>query len=117
METIICWGKYYGEYLVSIPRDAFNCDNFADVLIFSIQIKAAFYEDMLPEILYDFNVLSDSLFRNCKYRVDVYNEITHKNDGRAARVAKAYRMEDDARAKQNPNDYYYRLFWKGDDIV
>ena len=39
METIIYWGKYYGVYPTSLPRDAFSNSNFQDGLTFSINFK------------------------------------------------------------------------------
>ena len=118
METIIYWGKYYGVYPVSLPRDAFSSDNFSDGLTFSINFKAAFYEDMKPEILYDFNELSKDVFDRCKYDIDVYNEVLGRADGRTAKAAQVFRVNgDDPRALQHPNGYYYKLRWRGDDVV
>ena len=117
METIIYWGKYYGVYPTSLPRDAFNSDNFADGLTFSINFKAAFYEDMRPEILYDFNNTAKPMFDNCKYRIDVCNDVFMRADGRAAKSAMVYRVENDKRAALNPNKYYYKLVWRGDETT
>ena len=119
--TDICYApattKYYGVYPTSLPRDAFNNDNFQDGLSFSINFKAAFYEDMRPEILFDFNKLSKPIFGAAKYRIDVYNDIFMRHDGRAAKAAAVYMVQGDKRALQNPNQYYYKLVWKGDDTV
>ena len=122
METIIYWGKYYGVYPTSLPRDTFSSNNFQEGLSFSINFKAAFYEDMKPEILFDFNNLSKPVFDNCKYRIDIYNDIMMRHDGRAAKAALVYKVTsknnpNDARAQQNPNGYYYKLVWKGDDTA
>ena len=117
METILYWGKYYGVYPVSLPRDAFNNDNFQDGLSFSINFKAAFYEDMRPEILFDFNRLSKEVFDSCKYRIDIYNDALGRMDGRAVKAAMVYTVTGDPRAQQNPNQYYYKLVWRGDDTV
>lgn len=117
METIIYWGKYYGVYPTSLPRDAFNNDNFQDGLSFSINFKAAFYEDMRPEILFDFNKVSKEMFDSCTHRIDIYNDSLMRFDGRAAKSAMVYIVQGDRRANQNPNQYYYKLVWKGDDTV
>ena len=129
MESILYWGKYYGVYPTSLPRDAFNSANFQDGLGFSINFKAAFYEDMRPEILYYFNELSKNFiyerasvsnpkFSNaCKYRIDVHNDVFDRPDGRAARAAMVAMSTGDARARQNPNGYYYKLLWRGDDKI
>ena len=55
METLIYWGKFYGVMPMSLPRDTFSSDNFESGLSYSINFKAAFYEDMRPEILSEFN--------------------------------------------------------------
>ncbi len=116
METILYWGKYYGVYPVSLPRDAFNSPNFQDGISFTINFKAAFYEDMRPEILYDFNALTRSMWNNKAYhRIDIYNDIIGRIDGRLPIFAYVERVEGDLRAQQNPNRYYYKLAWKGDD--
>lgn len=123
METLIYWGKYYGVYPKSLPRDAFNASNFQDGLSFSISFKAAFYEDMRPEILYDFNAvqLMNGYMKNNSnvyHRIDTYNEVLDRIDARPAKGALIYRVSDEAddRVKNHPNKYYYKLVWKGDDI-
>ena len=104
METIIYWGKYYGVYPTSLPRNAFSDGNFQDGITFNINFKAAFYEDMRPEILQDFNYISETTFKDeCRYYVDIYNSATRRNDGRCARSALVQRVSGDARAQQNPN--------------
>ena len=117
METILYWGKYYGVYPTSLPRDAFNSSNFQDGLSFSINFKAAFYEDMRPEILYDFNTLGRELYNKCPYRIDIWNDVMGRTDNRAAKVAYVQKVTTDKRAQQNPNGYYYKLAWKGEDTV
>ncbi len=121
METIIYWGKYYGVYPTSLPRDAFSNSNFQDGLTFSINFKAAFYEDMRPEILYDFNSVGAPLWapeaKSGLHRIDVYNDVVGGIDGRTATVAYVEKVTSGPRAKNNPNGYYYRLAWKGDRVV
>ena len=77
METILYWGKYYGVTPMSLPRDTFSSDTFDNGLSYSIQFKAQFYEDMKPEILQDFNALTEPLFGspNSKTR-----EYSYKSD-------------------------------------
>lgn len=115
METIIYWGKYYGVYPTSLPRDAFSSVNFQDGLTFNINFKAAFYEDMRPEILEDFNAISKVVYDRCKYRIDIYNDVLHRMDGRSAKAALVTRVTGGKRAEINPNGYYFKLNWKGDD--
>jgi hypothetical protein len=38
-------------------------------------------------------------------------------DGRAAKSAMVYRVENDKRAALNPNKYYYKLVWRGDETT
>lgn len=117
METIIYYGKYYGVMPTSLPRDIFSSDNFENGLSFPITFKAAFYEDMTPEILEDFNALSKPFYNRQKYRVDVYNDILDRSDNRAATAALVEKDTTSPAAKQSPNGYLYKLKWRGSDEV
>jgi hypothetical protein len=88
METIIYWGKMYGVVPKSLPRDAFSNPVFDDGLSYSIDFKAAFYEDMRPEILGDFNYLGEKAFRTAKYKIGPYNPILGRPDTRPATAAR-----------------------------
>ena len=57
------------------------------------------------------------MFDSCNHRIDIYNDSLMRHDGRAAKSAMVYIVQGDRRANQNPNQYYYKLVWKGDDTV
>lgn len=57
METIIYYAYFWGVFPTSVPREAFSEPTFPDGLTFSISFKAAFMEDMNPNILWQFNKL------------------------------------------------------------
>jgi hypothetical protein len=141
METVLYWGKYYGVTPMSLPRDTFSSDTFDNGLSYSIQFKAQFYEDMKPEILKDFNDLTEPLFGapgkngEYKYKKDPkgkgyerepedgvslydlrpYNPVLGRVDNRPAITAHIEKCRDSARAQQSPNKYVYKLHWRGVD--
>lgn len=59
--TILHYSKMYGCYPKSVPRDSFGDMNENGEIKFSINFKATFIEDMDPNILVDFNVLTDNI--------------------------------------------------------
>lgn len=115
METILYYGKYYGVFPTSLPRDAFSTDTFDNGISYTINFKSAFYEDMRPEIIDDFNSISNSLYQKCKYFVRPYNPVMGRSDCRPAKAAYIYKDTLSKTAKQHPNGYVYKLLWKGDD--
>lgn len=141
METVLYWGKYYGVTPMSLPRDTFSSDTFDNGLSYSIQFKAQFYEDMKPEILKDFNDLTEPLFGTpgkngeYKYKKDPtgngynrepddgvslydlrpYNPVLGRVDNRPAITAHIEKCRGTARAEQSPNGYVYKLHWRGVD--
>ena len=122
METIIYWGKYYGVMPTSLPRDVFSSDNFENGLSFSISFKAAFYEDMKPEIIEDFDDLTkdwwdkfDPETHNRAYDLDAHNDILDRTDNRTAVAAYVFKDEDSLTAQMSPNGYVYKLKWRGSD--
>lgn len=117
METIIYWGKMYGVVPKSLPRDAFSNPVFDDGLSYSIDFKAAFYEDMRPEILGDFNYLGANAFKAAKYKISPYNSILGRPDTRPATAAKVVVDTTSALALSSPAGYVYKLIWKGDNQI
>ena len=111
METILYWGKYYGVMPRSLPRDVFSNPNFETGLSYSINFRAAFFEDMKPEILEDFNYLSQEYYNSLPYEIDIYNDILHRTDNRAAKAAYIVKQKSSI----SPNGYVYKLKWKGSD--
>lgn len=117
METILYYGKYYGVMPTSLPRDVFSNSNFDGGLSYSINFKAAFYEDMRPEIISDFNSLSKPFYNSLPYRIDVYNNIFDRTDSRAAKCAI---IEKDTKRNStiiSPTGFTYKLKWRGSDKV
>lgn len=113
METILYWGKYYGVMPTSLPRDVFSSATFDNGISFPISFKAAFYEDMTPEIITDFNELSRSYYNSMPYQIDIYNEVLDRTDNRPAKAAYIERVY----SAQSPNKYKLKLRWRGDDVV
>ena len=113
METILYYGKYYGVMPKSLPRDVFSTANFDNGLSYSIDFKAAFYEDMRPDIIADFNALSKDYYKSLPYRVDVYNNILDRTDNRPAKAAYVEKYK----TLNSPNGYVYKLKWKGSDSI
>ena len=113
METIVYWGKMYGVVPKSLPRDAFSNANFDSGITFSVDFSAAFYEDMIPDILTDFNALSLPYYNTLPYKVEIYNNVLGTADTRPGKAAivKLYK------SVSSPSGYVYKLKWKGDDVV
>lgn len=110
-ETIVYYAKYYGVKSKSLPRDVFNSTDYSAGLTYSIDFNAAFFEDMNPYILADFNNLSKNYYDNRKYQVDVHNTVFDRPDGRTAKAAYVVRVTD----TNAPGLYSYKLRWRGDD--
>lgn len=112
METILYYGKMYGVYPKSLPRDVFSNATFDQGLSYSIDFRAAFYEDMNPDILADFNVLSKPLYNDMPYQMKPYNTAIGKADNRPARAA--YVVMEHENRKDSHSPYVYKLRWRGD---
>lgn len=113
METIVYFGKMYGVFPKSLPRDTFSNPNFDNGLSYSIDFKAAFYEELKPDILSDFNALSLPLYNKQPYQISPYNSILDHPDMRpaeAACVVKEY-------SAQSPLGYVYKLKWRGSGTI
>lgn len=114
METIRYYAKYYGVYPTSLPRDTFSQTSFENGIVYNINFKAAFYEDMNPEILYDFNdLMSYNWNKSGLYDIETYNTTLDRVDTRSATAAKIVKYEN----YSNPRGYEYKLKWKGDRRV
>lgn len=68
-ESLIYWAKLTGVYPTSVPRDSFSELSPGDIK-FSVSFKAAFVEDMNPDILIDFS--RTVTFRN-RSTLPIYN--------------------------------------------
>lgn len=110
-ETIIYYAKYYGVKSKSLPREVFSNDTFDQGLSYSVDFNAAFFDDMKPNILKDFNNLSERFYKSRKYRVDVYNDVLDRVDNRPVKAA--YVVE--SKNLDAPGGKVYKLKWRGDD--
>ena len=113
MEIIVYYGKMYGVTPKSLPRDVFSSTNFDNGISYSIDFKAAFYEDMKPDILADFNKLSINLYKAQKYQITPYNSVLDHADTRPAKAA--YVVKESSNI--SPTGYVYKLKWKGSDVI
>lgn len=113
METIIYYAKFYGVMPKSLPRDTFSTPDFDDGIKYSIDFRASFFEDMKPEILYDFNEISKRFYGNQKYKIDIYNDVLDRGDGRPATAAYVEKVASNI----SPTKYLYKLRWRGSDTV
>ena len=117
METIIYYGKMYGVVPKSLPRDVFSNPNFDNGISYSVDFRAAFYEDMRPDIIADFNKLSLPYYNAQPYQITPHNRILDHADMRPAKAAYIIKETDTEAAKASPVGYVYKLKWRGDDIV
>jgi hypothetical protein len=109
-ETIIYYGKAYGVYSKSLPRDVFTNTDFSDGISYSVDFHAAFYRDMNPLIIKEFNKLNESGYNNGGYhKLSVWNEIMDRVDNRPAKAAY---IEQEYSPIYNRE--VYKLRWKGD---
>lgn len=113
METIIYYCKFYGVIPKSLPRDVFSSSSFDNGLSYSVGFKCAFFDDMDPMILNDFNDLSEPMYARLPYRIDIYNEIMDRIDNRPT-MAALVTSESNSNA---PGGKVYKLKWKGSDML
>jgi hypothetical protein len=117
METILYYGKMYGVVPKSLPRDVFSSPNFDNGLSYSIDFKAAFYEDMRPEIISDFNNLSYPYYSKLKYQIGTYNYNLDRMDMRPAQSAFIVQEKVDRSTHPSSTPYVYKLKWRGSDLI
>lgn len=117
METLLYWAKFYGVMPKSVPREVFSNATFDNGISYSVEFKAAFFEDMTPEIIGDFNALSAPFYDSLPYRVDIYNDTIGRIDNRPAKAAFIEKDILSKRALESPNKFIYKLVWKGDDDI
>lgn len=110
-ETILYYGKFYGVKSKSLPRDVFSNTDFTNGLSYSIDFGAAFYEDMKPYLLAEFNNLYANKWNTSTYLYDVYNPYLDAADNRPATAARVFRVA----SSSSPCGYVYKLKWKGND--
>lgn len=69
--TILYWAKLTGCYIKSVPRASFSDLSETGGITYTVSFRCSFIEDMTPEILADFNLVSD-LARNSG---DIYSPL------------------------------------------
>ena len=79
METLLYWSYLWGVYPTSCPREAFSDPEFGDGLQFSVNFKSAFFEDMDPVILYNFNQLMFKVIGANNINIDNWLPVTYQN--------------------------------------
>ncbi len=72
-ETVLFYAKLTGVYPKSVPREVFSSLNENGGLKLNVNFKAAFVEDMDPEIIDDFNDLFNTYNTNSK-NIPIYNK-------------------------------------------
>lgn len=82
---ILHYAYYWGAFPINVPREAFD-QNIDNGLTYSVDFKAAFVDDMDPNILVDFNVLTKKWWNACKkakredkYGFQFYNDDNYPN--------------------------------------
>lgn len=113
METIVYWCKLYGVMPMNLPREVFSTVDLSNGLSYTINFKAAFFEDMRKDILSDFNSLSYSFGgdnANYMYQYETYNSDVGMGDYRPAKYAFVEKYSN----PDSPTGYVYKLKWKGD---
>ena len=79
METIIYYAYFWGVFPTSCPRETFSDPLFSDGLTFSISFKAAFMEDMNPQILKQFNNLMSPILSSNNINKDNWLPVVKQN--------------------------------------
>lgn len=108
MMTIVYYAYFCGVMFLSLPRDTFNNPDFSDGPNFTIDMKAAFVEDMNPLILSDFNQLTRNYrYRNSNMDLSIWNDEYGMMEGTPA-VCPYISKRTDANRKDR-----YVLIWRG----
>ena len=108
--TIVYYGKFYGVKSKSLPRDVFSNTDFSNGLSYSVDFNAAFFDDMKPNIIREFNNLSYDYFMSQPFAIEDFNTRLARSDNRPARAAyvnSEYSMIHHRRV--------FKLRWRGDD--
>lgn len=108
MMTIVYYAYFCGVMFLSLPRDAFNNPDFSDGANFTIDMKAAFVEDMNPLIISDFNYLTRN-YRSGNSNMDlsIWNNEYGMMEGTPA-VCPYISKRTDSNKKDR-----YALLWRG----
>ena len=103
-ETILYYAYYWGVFFKSLPRDVFSNTEFTNGLSYSIDCKAAFFDDMDPLILRDFNALTE----NYRQNIATDDSPIYKNHEMNGEVAKSAYITTATLNKRK----VYKLKWR-----
>ena len=109
METIVYYGKMYGVFSKSLPREIFTNTDFGDGINYTVDFHAFQYRDMNPVIISEFNNLSRSYYNSRKYQISIWNEIFDRVDNRPAQAAYIDREYSEIYGHE-----VFKLRWRGD---
>ena len=113
METIIYYCKLYGVMPMNLPRDVFSNSEFDNGISYTINFKAAFFEDMNYNILRDFNALSSSFYNSQILDIPIYDSTFGGTDFRPAKAA--YIVSENR--SDATGGKVYKLKWRGEDTI
>lgn len=105
-ETIVYYAQLFGVKSKSLPREVFDSTSYDNGLSYSIDFNAAFFTDMKPEVLSNFNRISQKRYNAAKYQLRLHNDVIDRADARPATAALV--VYDQTRG-------VYKLKWRGDD--
>lgn len=108
-ETIIYWAKVTGAFFTDVPRGDFS-DPPQDGFKYSLSFHGQFPDDMKPEILTDFNMVSPGAVDG-NYK-QVFNSSLNVIDNSWVKFPVVVKYESSNRAKSNiGNNIVYKLKW------
>lgn len=119
-ETILYYCKYYGVKSLNVPRDVFSNFTFDNGISYSINFNAAFFDDMRPSILDEFNTLSAPIYNSLQYDANPYDQEYDRADNTPAKAAMVipYSSGPMANAASGANksgtSMIYKLKWRTD---
>ena len=116
-ENIIYYAYLCGVDFESVPRDSFSDMKVDGGLRYSVSFKAAFVEDMTPEIIYDFNKLIMDNMIVPKTYLPIYDSNNDSVDGRWSTVpiielARKSNYAPGVWLGPNNMDHHYKLKWR-----
>lgn len=105
-ETVLFYSKLTGVYPKSVPREAFSSLDENGGLVLNVNFKAAFVEDMEPEIIDDFNELFNRYNTKSK-NIAIYNKEHMAVNGDWVNIPYIVKA-----SKEFGPGYRYKLKWR-----
>lgn len=106
-ETILFFAKLFGVYPKSVPREAFSSLSEDGGLNLSVNFKAAFVEDMRPEIIDDFNEIFNNYNKSSKRDIAIYDKSNGVVNGEWVTIPHIVKA-----SKEFGPGYRYKLKWR-----